>query len=95
MLNPRLTNTPQCGSIPILLNNINCRLDELSSNLYNNIIYELNKKTNTDIINILLFYKRILEMKLSNPDYVKKFTVCMIASKVKRLTLGCKCKCIP
>jgi hypothetical protein len=41
----------------------------------------------------LLHYKRILEYKLVNPKYAGDFSVNMIASKVKLITLGCKTKC--
>jgi hypothetical protein len=94
MLHPKLINNLICASIPVLLSNINCQLDKLASDLYNNIIYELNKPIYTNEILILLNYKRILTMKLVDPCYCEKFTVDMIASRVRLLTIGCKCKCI-
>lgn len=85
MLTPRLTNCPECSSIPALLNDINCKLKELSSNLYNNLIYSLNQPIPAGAITDLLNYKRILEYKFCNQNYAKAYTVEMIASRVKLL----------
>ncbi len=93
MLYPRLTNNLVCASIPALLSKIDCRLNVLASDLYNNTIYMLNKPIYSDEISILLNYKRILTMKYCNPTYCEKFTVEMIASRVKLLTLNCVSKC--
>ncbi len=41
----------------------------------------------------LLNYKRILEYKLINSNYACDYSVTMIASKIKLITLGCKTKC--
>ena len=85
MLTPRLTNCPECTTIPALLNDINCKFKELSSNLYNNVIYSLNKPIPAGAMIDLLNYKRILEYKFCNEDYAAPFTVEMIASRVKIL----------
>lgn len=85
MLSPRLTNCPQCTNITSLISEIDCKLSELSNNLYNNTVYMLNKSINKDVIFDLLNYKRILMYKICNPDYAGNYTVNMIASKIKLL----------
>jgi hypothetical protein len=85
MLTPRLTNCPECTTIPALLNDINCKFKELSSNLYNNIIYSLNQPVPAGAMIDLLNYKRILEYKFCNENYAPAFTVAMIASRIKLL----------
>jgi hypothetical protein len=85
MLSPRLTDCVNCSSITALLSDIDCKLVELSNNLYNNISYILNKPIPSAAILDLLNYKRILTFKLCNEDYAKHYTVEMIASRVKLL----------
>ena len=85
MLQPRLTNCKYCSTIPVLLDDIDCKLTELATNLYNNIIYSLNQYVSPETMFSLITYKRILTYKLCNPDYAKKYTVEMIASRVKIL----------
>lgn len=85
MLSPRLTDCLQCSSITSLLCDIDNKLNDLASTLYNNVIFSLNSPVNATVMNDLLNYKRILTFKLVNPDYAKDFTVEMIASKVKIL----------
>lgn len=93
MLSPRLTNCPECANIPSLLKKIDCRLAELGNNLYNNISYMLNKPVPSSDILQLIGYRRILMHKYCNPNYVEKYSVQMIASRVIRLTAGCVSKC--
>ena len=93
MLSPRLTNCPECANIPSLLKKIDCRLAELGNNLYNNISYMLNKPVPSGDILQLIGYRRILMYKYCNPNYVAKYSVPMIASRVIRLTAGCVSKC--
>jgi hypothetical protein len=93
MLSPRLTDCPECANIPSLLRKINCKLAELGNSLYNNISYMLNQSVPASDIMQLIMYKRILEYKYINPDYVCKYSVNMIASKVIRLTAGCVSRC--
>jgi len=93
MLSPRLTNCPECANIPSLLKKIDCKLAELGNNLYNNISYMLNKPVPSSDILQLIGYRRILMYKYCNPNYVHKYSVQMIASRVIRLTLGCVSKC--
>jgi hypothetical protein len=85
MLTPRLINYPTCGTIPVLLADIDCRLAELANNLYNNLIYALNKPVPATTMIDLLNYKRILTYKFCNENYAASYTVEMIASKVKIL----------
>ena len=85
MLTPRLTNCPQCADIPFLISEIDCKLSELSNNLYNNMVYLLNKSIDKETVFDLLQYKRILMYKICNPDYAGKYSVNMIASKIKLL----------
>lgn len=85
MLQPSLINNVDCGTIPVLLDDIECKIKELAGNLYNNTIYSLNQPVNGAVFLDLLNYKRILTYKFCNPDYAKPFTVEMIASRVKLL----------
>jgi hypothetical protein len=85
MLTPRLINHPTCGTIPVLLADIDCRLAELANNLYNNLIYALNKPVPATTMIDLLNYKRILTYKFCNENYASPYTVEMIASKIKIL----------
>jgi len=85
MLSPRLTNCSQCADIPFLISEIDCKLANVSVNLYNNIVFMLNKPINESVISDLLHYKRILYFKYCNPNYAGHFTVNMIASKIKIL----------
>jgi len=93
MLSPRLTNCSECADIPSLLKAIDCRLAELSANMYNNIVYMLNQPVPATAMVSLINYKRILTYKYFNADYASKFTVNNIASKVRKLTLNCNSKC--
>lgn len=85
MLSPRLTNCPECASIPALIAEIDCRLADLANNLYNNVVFILNQPVPGGAILDLLNYRRILAYKYCNPDYAAEFTVNMIASRVKIL----------
>ena len=96
MLSPRLTNCDECSLIPVLLNNIDCKLAEMAKNLYNNVVFMLNQPVEGNTIIDLLNYRRILTFKYCNPDYAGCYTVPMIASRVKILTVGCKTQpCLP
>jgi hypothetical protein len=85
MLSPRLTNCPECASIPALLADIDCKLLELGNNLYNNVVFMLNQPVPGGVMLDLINYKRILTYKYCNPNYAAPFTVNMIASRVKLL----------
>ena len=88
MLSPRLSGCLKCASITDLLADIDCKLDQLSTNLYNNVVFSLNNSINATAINSLLIYKRILTYKLTNDQYACNFSVNAIASKIKLLTVG-------
>lgn len=85
MLLPRLTDCVNCSSIPVLLTDIDCKLTELAKDLYNNTVFLLNRKVQSELMLDLLNYKRILQYKLCNPDYASRYTVEQIASRVKLL----------
>ena len=85
MLSPRLTYCPECASIPALIAEIDCKLANLASNLYNNVVYILNQPVPGGAMLDLITYRRILVYKLCNPNYASAFTVNMIASRVKIL----------
>jgi hypothetical protein len=93
MLSPRLTNCPECANVPELLNKIDCKLAELGNSLYNNISYMLNQSVPASDIIQLIGYRRILQYKYINPDYLCQYSVNAIAGKVIRLTLGCVADC--
>lgn len=85
MLNPRLTNCTECADITSLIQEIDCKVSELSVALYNNLVFMLNKNIEPDIITDLMIYRRILMYKVCNPNYAGHFTVNMIASRIKIL----------
>jgi len=85
MLSPRLTNCLECSDIHSLLSDIDCKLFELAKDLYNNTVFDLNRKIPDNAILDLLNYKRILTFKLCNENYARRYTVNMIASRVKLL----------
>jgi uncharacterized protein (TIGR02145 family) len=93
MLLPRLTNCPECASIPSLLANIDCKLNQLASALYNNTIFALNQPISAVTMLDLLNYKRILTYRVCNPNYAGLYSLNMIASRVIILTGNCKTNC--
>ena len=93
MLSPRLTNCVDCNKIPNLLSSIDCKLKDLANKQYNNIVFALNYMIDSDIMNDLLNYKRILRYKFCNPNYTSKFSIEQIANKVRMLSYGVDCSC--
>jgi hypothetical protein len=92
MLSPRLTNCKECANIPDLLRKIDCKVAELGNNLYNNIVFMLNRDIAVTEISQLLAYKRILQHRFCDTSYAEgcpDVTTEEIASKVIRLTAGC------
>lgn len=85
MLSVRLTNCEDCTTIPVLLNNIDCKLTELAKKQYNNIVFALNQYVPSDVMLDLLNYKRILTNKSCNADYASCYSVEQIASRIKIL----------
>lgn len=84
MLYPKLVDT-DCSTIPVLLYDIDQKLNQLASELYNNVVYMLNQPVPSTAIIDLLNYRRILTFKWCNPDYASAYTVEQIASRVKIL----------
>lgn len=72
-------------TIPALLADIDCKLTEMSKDLYNDIIFALNNPISASVIIDLLNYKRILQYKSCNVEYANDYTVDQIASRVKIL----------
>ncbi len=93
MITPKVTNCKNCAEILPLIEEINCKIYESSLSAYNNIVFALNLYIDYPDVLALLHYRRILQYKLVNPDYVKEVCVTDIASKVKLRTLGCVSKC--
>jgi hypothetical protein len=85
MLSPRLTNCVDCNKIPNLLNDIDCKLKDLANKQYNNIVYALNYRLDSDVMGDLLNYKRILRYKFCNANYAERFSIAQIASRVRLL----------
>lgn len=51
MLYPKLSDCIYCNDISTLINDIDCKIVEVSKSLYNNTIYMLNK--NVDLITLI------------------------------------------
>jgi|TARA_B110000977_G_scaffold180980_1_gene241225 hypothetical protein len=93
MLESKFTNCKSGGDIADLLKKIDCKLAELSYNMYNNIVLMLNKSVPAYKLTQLLTYRDILTNKQNNSDYAEHFSVEDIAGKVIRLTAGCSPRC--
>ena len=85
MLYSKLSDCIYCNDITTLINNIDCKIVEVSKSLYNNTIYMLNKNIDLNNVNKILIYKRILLYKQCNSDYAGNYTIEMIANKIKLL----------
>jgi hypothetical protein len=85
MLSPRLTNCTECSSIPNLLEDINCKIFEVSKSLYNNTVFALNQPVKGTVMIDLLNYQRVLTYKYCNPEYASRYSVNQIATRVKLL----------
>lgn len=100
MLTIKMTDCDQCGSILALISGIDCTITKIGNDIYNDLIFALNKSCRTGDMNDLLHYRRILIHKWCNSLYAEDFTVLQIASKVQLMTSGCipqECcdECIP
>ncbi len=96
MLSPRLTNCKECANIPDLLRKIDCKLAELGNNMYNNVVFMLNRPIAVSQISELLVYKRLLTFRYCDTHYASgcpEVSTEDIASKVIRLTAGCVSLC--
>lgn len=85
MLTVRLTDCVGCTTIPVLLQDIDCKLSKLASKLYNNTIFAVNSFVDGETMSSLLHYKRILTYKYCNSEYAEHYTIANIASRVKLL----------
>ena len=85
MLTFKLNNCVDCTTIPVLLDQIDCKLMELAKNQYNNIVFALNYVIDQTLILDLLNYKRILVNKACNADYASCYSIEEIAGKVRIL----------
>ena len=95
MQNTLLTTCKECVSIPDLIKGIDCKIAKLSSTLYNNIAFDLNKDVDTTLITKLIRYKRILNYKYYSNNYNCEYSITSITNKVIKLINGCKSKCPP
>jgi len=76
MLESKFTNCKKCGDIDDLLKRINCKLTELSYNMYNNVVFMLNKCVPAYELTQLLKYREILTKKKTNLTvYTKTYKV--------------------
>jgi hypothetical protein len=87
MITPRISNCDDCSNIEGLIEDINCKIFNLSMGAYSNIIYGFRKSTKFTLMYDLLHYRRILEYKAVNSDYLTNFSVGDISNKV-RLLIG-------
>lgn len=85
MTTPKITHCGDCTDIEEAIDIINCRIFQESIRQYNNIIFSLGLKINTEIIKDLLHYKRILEFKSVNEEYASHYSVPTIINRVKFL----------
>ena len=72
------------------------KLAELGNNLYNNVVFMLNRPIATSEISQLLVYKRVLRNRFCDTHYAHgcpEVSTEDIASKVIRLTAGCVPHC--
>ena len=85
MLVPRIAYCDDCASSEQLLEDIDCKLKELSVKLYNNVIFALNYPVELSLFTDLINYRRIVTYRQYNEDYALPYTDEQIASKVKLL----------
>lgn len=85
MLYPTLRSCTDCASVDTLLAEIECKLATMSSTMYTNLVFMLNKPVNKWTLFSLLMYRNILLYKDADATYLSDYTVEMVASKVKLL----------
>jgi len=85
MLSVRLIDYEEVSNTLTLLEDIDNRINSIAKNLYNNIIFSLNKPVSFTIMSDLLHYKRILTYRIFNEDYASNFTLSTIAGRIKLL----------
>lgn len=85
MISPRLSNCNDCSNINKLIEDINCKIFDISKDSYSNIVYGFGKPIPFTTMYDLLNYRRILEYKAINSDYAIDFSVTQISNKVRIL----------
>lgn len=86
MISPRLSNCNDCSDIEQLIEDINCKIVSLSKDAYANIIYGFRQSTKFTLMYDLIHYRRILQYKSVNSDYLEEFPdFCKITSRVRIL----------
>jgi len=88
MLTQRLNDCISCTEIQSLLNDIDRKIFKLSKDMYNNLVFMLNKNISGEVMSDLLNYKRILIYRYHNSDYASDYLIELIATKVKKLIIG-------
>ena len=93
MLYPKQFKCSDCGNINNLIASIDCQLAKLANNMYNNIVFMLNKYISSTDVFDLIQYRRILYYKQINPDYASDYSINQIATRVNRITSNCVKNC--
>lgn len=83
--NIKIRDCDVCSGIPQLLDDIDCKIKELSVSLYNNVVYALSTPIKMDEFTDLINYRRIITYRQYNEDYALPYTDEQIASKIKLL----------
>jgi len=82
MLTTKLTSCKDCLDISKLTDKVNLSIAAISKDMYNNIVFALNKTCQQHLLKDLIFYKRILEYRYCNSDYAGDISLEQIYSKV-------------
>lgn len=85
MLQAKLSQCNNCQSPLETINLIDCRLAYFAENSSKNIFFEAGLYHPKDIIDLLIFYKGILQKRMLNPAYVCDYPLAKIVSRVKTL----------
>ena len=85
MLALRIAYCDQCAGNEQLLADIDCKIKEISIDLYNNVVYALNLPVKYELYTDLINYRRIVTYRQYNEDYALPYTDEQIASKIKLL----------
>lgn len=83
--NIKIRDCSVCIETSQLLDDIDCKIKELSVDLYNNVIYSLNHPVKLDTFTDMVNYKRIITYRQYNENYALPYTDEQIASKIKLL----------
>lgn len=85
MLKIKLTNCSTCIDVENLLCEIDETIKKYASNTLNNAALMLNLPVNTEALELLIAYKRILTNRLFNPKYAESIPLSSITSRIKIL----------